>query len=466
MRIGLRSWNEGNRGAMRLGTKTLAALLVAGLSWPATLLAAEPGVANFTLDNGLELVVIEDHRAPSVVHMVWYRAGAADEIPGVSGIAHFLEHLMFKGTDTLEPGEFSKIVAANGGTDNAFTSLDYTAYHQQVAADRLNLMMQMEADRMVNLELTEENVRTEREVILEERNQRVENDPGALSREQQSAALYMNHPYGVPVIGWKHEMAELDLEDAFDFYQQHYGPNNAVVVVAGDVIPDDVLALAEEYYGPVPPNPEIAVRDRPSEPPQLVERRLTYVDARLSQPYMVRTYLAPERDPGAQREAAALELFAELLGGGQTAYLAKKLQFETQTALYSSAFYRGQALDETSFGLVVVPAAGVSLEDAEAAMDAAIETYLSEGIDEAHLERIKFQLKAAQIYEMDNVGSRARRYGAGLTSGLTLEDIEAWPEILQSITPDEIVAAARDVLNRKSSVTSYLRVSDQEEVSQ
>ncbi len=448
----------------RITSWLAGAATLAILATPLT--AAQDNVSSFVLDNGLELVVIEDHRAPVVVHMVWYRAGAADEAPGVSGIAHFLEHLMFKGTDTLAPGEFSKTVAANGGSDNAFTSFDYTAYFQTVAADRLDLMMQMEADRMVNLQLAEHEVLTERDVILEERNQRTENDPGALNREQQTAALYMNHPYGVPIIGWRHEMEQLDRQDALNFYEEFYAPNNAIVIVAGDVNPDEALALAQDNYGMLPANADLAPRERVSEPPQLAERRMTFTDPRVAQPYVVRTYLAPERDSGAQRQAAALQLFAELLGGGQTAALPQALQFDTQVAVYSSAFYRGLSLDDTSFGLVVVPAEGVSLTEAEDAMDAAVAAYLDAGVDEAHLERIKFQLKAAQIYERDNVSSMARRYGAALTSGLTLDDIEAWPEILQSITPEEIIAAGRRVVNRKASVTSYLQGADSAEVSQ
>ena len=212
-------------------------------------LAAE--VTTFKLDNGMDIVVLEDHRAPVVVHMVWYRVGAADEPPGKSGIAHFLEHLLFKGTDDLEAGELSAIVARNGGSDNAVTSWDYTAYFQRIAADRLELMMEMEADRMRDLRMTPQDVATERQVVLEERGQRVDSEPNALFREQRNAAQYLNHPYGIPVIGWRHEMEQLNRDDAFSFYRRYYAPNNAILVVAGDVLPDDVLALAKKYYGPL-----------------------------------------------------------------------------------------------------------------------------------------------------------------------------------------------------------------------
>ncbi|WP_321830225.1 pitrilysin family protein [Thalassovita sp.] len=414
-------------------------------------------VTDFTLDNGLEVVVIEDHRAPVVVHMLWYRAGSADEPVGQSGVAHFLEHLLFKGTETLEPGEFSATVAKNGGTDNAFTSYDYTGYYQRVAADRLELMMKMESDRMVNIRLTEEDIATERDVILEERNQRVENNASALFREQKRAVQYLNHRYGVPIIGWRHEMEELSMEDALSYYGTYYSPNNAILVVAGDVTPDQVEALAQKYYGVIPANPDLPTeRLRSQEPPQTAARRMTFVDPRVAQPYVSRSYLAPERNSGDQAEAAALRMLSEVLGGGQTAVMAEKLQFETQQAVYSGAFYGGTSLDRTTFDLVVVPTPGVSLEEAEAAMDQVLVEFLEEGVDEAHLERIKTQIRASEIYARDDVEGLANRYGRSLTQGLTMQDVQDWPNVLQAVTADDIMAAARKVLNPKTSVTGYL----------
>ncbi len=275
-------------------------------------------VSDFRLPNGLEVVVIEDHRAPVVTHMVWYRVGAADEPPGHSGIAHFLEHLMFKGTDEMSAGEFSATVEAQGGDDNAFTSWDYTAYFQRVAADRLDLMMKMEADRMRDLQMTEEDVRTERQVVLEERSQRTDSDPGAVFSEQSRAAAYLNHPYGIPIIGWRHEIEQLGREDAFSFYRTYYAPNNAILVVAGDVDPAEVRRMAEEHYGALEPTPNLPERLRPQEPPQLAERRLTFSDPRVAQPYVSRSYLAATRETGAQEKAAALTILAELLGGSPT----------------------------------------------------------------------------------------------------------------------------------------------------
>lgn len=433
--------------------RSLTAACLLALAGP----ALADDVTTFTLDNGLDVVVIEDHRAPAVTQMVWYRIGAADEPPGHSGIAHFLEHLMFQGTDDMAEGAFSATVEENGGTDNAFTSWDYTAYFQRVAADRLDLMMKMEADRMRDLQLTEDDVTTERQVILEERSQRTDGDPGSLLNEQMAAAQFMNHPYGIPVIGWRHEMEALSRQDALDFYQANYAPNNAILIVAGDVQPDEVRALAEKHYGPLAPSDRIKPRERPQEPPQLAERRLVMQDERVSEPYLVRSYLAPERNTGDQRKAAALTILAELLGGNQTSsVLARNLQFDRQVAVWSAAFYDGTSVDPDTFGLYVSPVPGVSLADAEKAMDEVIAGFLESGPDPAQFARIKTQVRAAEIYGRDSAGGLARLYGQALSVGLTVQDVQDWPEILQSITEDEVMAAAREVLNRDNAVTGWL----------
>ena len=444
----------------RLITLSMAAFVPLALSQPAR--AGE--ITTFGLENGLEVVVIEDHRAPVVVHMLWYRAGAADEPPGTSGIAHFLEHLLFKATDKIPSGEFSRIVERNGGTDNAFTAYDYTAYFQRVASDRLDLMMSLEADRMRNLRLTDEDIVTERDVILEERNQRTENNPGALFGEQRQAAQYLNHPYAIPIIGWKHEMQALSLDDALAFYRTHYAPNNAILIVAGDVVPGDVRAMAEKHYGPLEPTIDLPVRARPQEPPQTAPRRLSMEDARVGQDYVIRTYLAPERDSGDQRPAAALVLLAELLGGsGVTSFMGKRLQFDTQNAVYTGAFYRGLSFDDTTFGLIIVPSEGRSLMQAEADLDQVLAAFMVEGVDQDQLARIKMQIRASVIYADDSTQALARRYGAALTAGLTVDDIQAWPEVLQSVTPSEIMDAARGVFDMRNSVTGWLMKPDNEE---
>ena len=436
------------------GKPGFALLAAAAFALPA---AAAEDVTAFTLDNGLQIVVIEDNRAPVVVQMVWYRVGSADEPKGKSGIAHFLEHLMFKGTDELASGEFSDTVEAQGGSDNAFTSWDYTAYFQRVAADRLDLMMKMEADRMVDLRLPPDEVLTERAVILEERNQRTDSSPGALLSEQMRAAQYLNHPYGTPIIGWRHEMEGLTQADAEAFYKAHYAPNHAILVVAGDVPPDQVRAMAEEHYGPIPASPLIRPRERVAEPPQITERRMSLSDPRVSEPYISRTYLAPERDPGDQKTAAALTILAELLGGnGTTSVLARALQFDTQKAVYTAAFYDGSSVDDTTFSLVVVPTPDTTLQQAEDAMDAAITRFLEDGPDPDAFARIKTQIRAADIYARDDAEGLARRYGEGLATGLTVDDVKAWPQVLDSVTEQDVIAAAKMVFDRKKAVTGWL----------
>lgn len=429
----------------------------------ASCLCAAPALAqdvtDFRLDNGLEVVVIEDHRAPVVTNMVWYRTGSADEKAGESGVAHFLEHLMFQGTQDTKPGDFAATVSALGGSNNAFTSYDYTAYYERVAADKLDMMLGMEADRMVNLNLSQPIVDNERQVILEERSQRVDSNPGAQFMEQQSAAQFMNSPYRRPVIGWREEMEALSREDALDHYTTFYAPNNAILVVAGDVTPDAVRDMAQKHFGGLQPSTTIPPRERPQEPPQLAARRLTFHDPRVAQPYVMRTYLAPERNAGDQTQAAALQVLAALVGGDPTtSVLAQKLQFgDAPKAIYTMASYDGTSVDPTTFTLGVVPADGVSLQEAEDAMDQVLADFVAEGVDAAQLDRIKTQLRASDIYDRDDSNGLAQRYGAALAVGLTVKDVQDWPQILQSVTAEQVLVAARDVLDRRQSVTGWLQ---------
>ncbi len=414
------------------------------------------GVSHFTLPNGLETVVIEDHRAPVVVQMVWYKIGAADEQPGKTGIAHYLEHLMFKGTEKLAPGELSKTVAANGGKDNAFTSYDFTAYFQRIASDRLPLVMEMEADRMANLRIGEDDWQAERQVVLAERAQRVDSDPGALFQEERDAVQYYNHPYGRPVIGWRAEMEGLTRDDALAWYDAHYAPNNAILVLAGDVTPERARELASEFYGPIPAKAPPAPRIRPQEPEQRAPRRLEMHDARVPQPTMVRSILATERNPGDQKTAATLTVLAELLGGSvQTSVLGQKLVM-TGKALYAGAGYDGLSVDPTQFVISVVPVEGEAPEQAEAALDQALHEFIAEGPDPAQLERVKMQVRAGEIYARDSAHGQVYRYGQGLSVGLSIDDIAAWPEILQSVTAEDLQAAAETLLASDATVTGWL----------
>lgn len=417
---------------------------------------AETRASHFKLDNGMEVVVIPDHRAPVVTHMVWYRVGAADEPIGHSGIAHFLEHLMFKGTEDVPPGEFSKIVARNGGQDNAFTSQDTTSYFQRVAKDRLPLVMKMEADRMRNLRLLEKDVLTERKVILEERRSRIDNEPSAILGEQMEAALYLAHPYGIPIIGWEHEMKELSRQDALDFYKLYYAPNNAILVIAGDVEPKDVLALAKDTYGKLKPSKNLGKRERVKEPPATAARRVVLKDPRAGKATIQRSYLAPSYNTAAPREAEALDLLMKVLGGGSTSRLYKKLVVEEKKASSAGGWYSASALDSGAISVYGVVAGKTPIDEVEASIDAVISDLLKNGVTQAELDRARNSYIADYIYEADSQSSLARRYGWAMIMGRSLEEVENWPERLKSVSVDDVLAAARKYLTPKNSVTGVL----------
>src|SRR6266700_974664 len=293
--------------------------------------------ASFTLDNGLQVVVIQDHRTPVVTQMIWYKVGSADETPGKSGLAHFLEHLMFKGTEKNPSGRFSQVVATIGGQENAFTSADYTGYFQRVPRDQLKGMMEFEAVRMTGLVLTDDVVRPELNDVLEEQNMRVGNNPGARLGEQMDAALYLNHPYGRPVIGWRHEIEQLDRDGALEFYRRFYTPNNAILVVAGDVTPEEVRALAQETYGKVPRVAETKPRLRPQEPVQQAARTVTLADPRVTQPSLSRYYLVPSSTTARAGESEALDLLTHILGHGPNSRLYRTLVVDKGVAVSAGA---------------------------------------------------------------------------------------------------------------------------------
>ncbi|MCB2054286.1 MAG: insulinase family protein [Geminicoccaceae bacterium] len=430
----------------------------------------------FTLDNGMQVVVIPNHRAPVVAHWVWYKVGTADSPPGKSGLPHFLEHLMFKATDEIPSGEFSKIVARNGGNDNAITSYDFTAYFQMIAKDRLELVMGMEADRMVNLKLTEDVVIPEREVVIEERRSRVENEPGSLMSEQLAAIQYLNHPYRLPVIGWMREMQTYDRHDAVSFYETWYAPNNAVLVVAGDITAEELRPMAERTYGRIAPR-DVPARHRVGEPPQRAERRLELADPRVRQPSLVRSWLAPSytADPpgvvgagggasgagnaetGAPPAAAyALEVVSELFGRGGTSRLYKALVVDRPLAAGVGSYYSGTALDPTSFRIYASPRPGVTLDALEAALDEQVALLVAEGVSEEELQRVKKRMKAQAVYARDSLSGAARTFGAALTTGQTVADVEAWPDRIDAVTVDEANAVIRRVFVDARSVTGRL----------
>lgn len=408
-----------------------------------------------TLDNGLQVVVLEDHRAPIVTHMVWYRVGSADEAPLKSGIAHFLEHLMFKGTKTLAPGEFSAIVATNGGQENAFTSYDYTAYYQNVSVDKLPLFMKMEADRMQNLQLTDEIVAPELKVVLEERSQRTDNRPGGLFSEQFRAAQYLAHPYGTPVIGWRHELETLTTQDAIDWYNRYYAPNNAILIVAGDVKAADVFALAEEYYGPIPAK-VIPVRQRVAEPPQLAKRTVEMSDRRVREPSWQQSYLGPISREAPPKQLRALEVLGRILGGGVTSRLYDQLVVDRMIATNAGAYFDSGAYDYTGFTLYASPTADHSLDDIEAAVQAIIRDVIENGVTEAELRRAQRQMLADAIYARDNMQGAANIFGAALAAGQSIEDIVTWPRQISEVTAAEVQEASKMIFDERRSVVGRL----------
>jgi zinc protease len=440
-------------------TRAFLVLVVwAALALPAThgTAHAAPQVTQFTLANGLAVVVVPDRRTPVVTHMLWYRVGAADEPPGKSGIAHFLEHLMFKGTAKNPAGRFSQQLAAIGGQENAFTTSVYTGYFQRTSREHLGTLMEFEADRMSGLVLTDDVIAAERNVILEERNQRIDNEPGARLGEQVQAAQYLNHPYHRPVIGWRHEMETLDRKDALDFYRRFYAPDNAVLVVAGDVDADEVKTLAEKTYGKIARVSPIGERKRPQEPPQIAERRLTFADLRVTQPSLQRSYLVPSYTTAKDGDGAALDLLAYILGGGSNSRLYRALVMEQRIATNVGAWYYGTSLDATRLGVYATPAAGSTLEKVESAIDAEIAAFLDKGSTPEELERAKSRMIADYIYAQDNQSTLARMYGAALTTGSTVEAVLARPERLRAVTVEAVRDAARRYLDKRHSVTGYL----------
>ncbi|HLH12020.1 MAG TPA: pitrilysin family protein [Methylovirgula sp.] len=429
------------------------AALTPSASNPAT--PSGPTVATARLENGLDIVVIPDHRAPVVTHMVWYRNGSADDPIGKTGIAHFLEHLMFKGTSNHPVGEYSELIADLGGQENAFTSNDYTAYFQRVAKEHLKVCMEYEADRMRNLVLTDDVVAPERDVVLEERRMYTDSDPAHLLSEAVQAALFTRHPYGAPVIGWGEDVALLGRTDALAYYERFYTPENAILVVAGDVEPQAVIDLAKSIYGAIPARGEAPKRARPREPDIRGHRLVTLADEKVEQPSFQSLFRVPSYRTAARGEAEALEVLAHYLGGGQASLLFKTLVIDKKIAVSAGAHYIGTALDDTRFYIYAMPAPGVSLEALDAEVEKIIADVARNGIDEADLARAKTRLVADAIYAQDNQSTLAQWYGASLTTGLTLEDIAAWPERIEAVTAADVTKALH-FLDRQRSVTGFL----------
>lgn len=416
-----------------------AAAILSALILP---LSASANPYEKTLPNGLRVIVQEDRRAPTAVHMVWYRAGSMDEVDGTSGVAHVLEHMMFKGTRTLKAGEFNKRVAAAGGRDNAFTSLDYTAYFQQVPARRLGEMMALEADRMANLILDAREFEQEIKVVMEERRLRTDDNPQSLLHEKQMAAAFQAHPYRRPVVGWMSDLENMTAADARDWYRRWYAPNNAYLIVVGDVRKDDVFRLAERHYGRIPAR-ALPGRKPQNEPAQVGIKRIS-VKAPARLPHLSLAWKVPAlRDLHRDREPYALEMLASLLDGHEAARLAKSLVRGAKVAVAAGAGYDAAVRGEALFVVSGTPAAGRSVAELEAALRGEIERVASGGIEPEELERVRMQLIAAQVYKRDSMMAQAMEIGRMEAAGVHWRDLDALLERIRGVTAAEVQAVAK-----------------------
>jgi zinc protease len=395
-----------------------------------------------TLANGLRIIVQEDHRAPTAVHMVWYRAGSMDEVDGTSGVAHVLEHMMFKGTKNLKPGEFNKRVAAAGGRDNAFTSLDYTAYFQQVPTSRLGEMMALEADRMANLVLDPKDFEQEIRVVMEERRLRTEDNPQALVYEKQMAAAFQAHPYRRPIIGWMNDLENMTAADAREWYRRWYAPNNAYVIIVGDVRHEEAFRLAEKHYSKIPRR-TLPGRKPQIEPAQVGIKRIT-VKAPAKLPYLVMAWKAPAlRDIDREREPYALEVLAAVLDGHDGARFARNLVRGSRIAVSAGAGYDATVRGEALFVVSGTPTEGRTVAELETALREEIARVAREGVSVQELERVKTQTIAAQVYKRDSMMAQAMEIGRIEAAGFRWRDIDALLEKIRSVTADEVQAVAR-----------------------
>jgi zinc protease len=430
------------------------AILIAAASQPAEA-QQDPKTFQFALQNGMQVMVIPDHRSPIVTQMLWYRVGAVDDPPGYSGLAHFFEHMMFRGTATTPGDQFARSIARNGGEENAFTTHDYTAFYEQIAKDRLQFVMGLDADRMSNLDLSEPNVRTERDVVLEERRMRIDNNPQSLMREQMDAALFLSHPYGRPVIGWPEEVRRIGRIEAQDYYKRHYAPNNCILIVAGDVTTEEVRNDAEATYGKVPAR-ELRPRAEYAQPARLGETRLTVYRDDVKVPILLRYYRVPSYTEARPGEAEALEVLAQLMGGDATSTFYRELVIKRRLASDAGASYDGYARDDGEFSIYAVPRPGVRMDVLEQAVDAIVKSYVIAAPRTADMERAKTQLVADAVYQRDNQLQLASAYGQALVIGLTAQDVQDWPDRIRAASANAVNKAAINDILKREAATGYL----------
>jgi len=454
------------RGSLPLPARGERAGVRGSYGWPVLVLVALVSLAiparaqrfaadTFALDNGMQVVVAPNHRVPAITQMVWYKVGAADDPVGKSGLAHFLEHLMFKGTEATPPGAFVAMISRDGGRDNAFTAEDYTAYYETVARDRLELVMRLEADRMTGLVLNDPVVLPERDVVLEERRLRIDNEPAALLAEQLRATLFLHHPYRNPDIGWEDEICRLGTTDALAFYRSWYAPNNAILVIAGDVATQEVRALAERYFTPIPSR-AVPARLRVGEPRHHASARLEMKSPRAAQPRWSRSYLAASYRAGEVSQAYALQVLAEILGGGAGSRLHKTLVLDRGLALSAGAGYSAGAIDMSSFRLSATPKPGIAIGDLEAAIEAELQRLVRDGVDPEEVRRAIERMQDAAVYAQDSLSGPAEIIGAGLAIGQSLDAVEDWPRHIGEVTPAQIDATARSLFVERNSATGVL----------
>ncbi len=402
-------------------------------------------VTEYKLDNGMQVIVKEDNRAPIAVSQVWYKVGSSYEPHGITGVSHLLEHMMFKGTKQHPTGEFSRIIAANGGRENAFTSRDYTAYFQTMSADRIEISFKLEADRMRNLLLPAEEFKKELEVVKEERRMRTEDKPNSLTREQFYAVSYRSLPYATPVIGWMNDLDNMQVEDLRAWYRKWYAPNNATLVVVGDVKPEWVLQMAKKYFGPL--KAETIPKLKPlREPPQRGVIR-TNVRAPARQPYLLLGYKTPVISTAdAEWEPYALEMLVAILDGGSSSRISKKLIRGQEIAVSAGAGYSAFSKYSGMLTMSAIPAKGYTLDDLEKALRAEIELLKSEPVSQEELQRVQAQVVASQVYELDSVFYQAMQIGTLETIGLDWRLVDSYAENMRKVTPEQVQAVAKKYL--------------------
>lgn len=436
----------------KFGLVTLAALLLCS--------AASAQVfypQSTTLENGLQVVVLPNHRAPVVTHMIWYKAGAMDDPWGKSGIAHFLEHLMFKGTPKHPDGEYSKIISQMGGTENAFTSYDYTAYYATVGKEHLTEIMALESDRMANWQVTDAQVNVERDVILKERQQRTENDPVSAFFEDISAILYPNHPYQRPVIGWRHEMQTLNIADARNFVKTHYAPNNAVLVISGDVELSEIQPLAEKYYGSVA-RKEIAPRSFAKAVNIDSQRTIEKSSSLVKETIWSRHRLVSSARPEKIATSDAMLVLQKVLGDNRTGRLYRRLVVKDKIATTAGISFNPVGYGPQRFAVVVTPAPNIDLKVIEKTIDEEIQKIVANGVTPDELKNATLAMETEAIYARDSVTGPAMAVGTALVSGLDLKTVEAWPQRMKNVTKTNVDLAAKKVFNTKSVwVTAILK---------